>query len=622
MLSSAYPVDTLRSVLLPREDWHPFPTAADREQWEGLPAEVCDGLIAHGEEVLGHDWPPLPATRFLDFARDGNRSRYEGLSFPRRTALCRLVLAECVEGRGRFVDDLVNGVWALCEESFWGVPAHIGVQKAGSGLPDTAEPIVDLFAAETAALLAWTCYLLGPQLDAVSPLIRPRVHREMDYRILTPLTEREDFGWMGFRGGGRPNNWNPWINSNWLASALVMEADPARRLAAVAKSIRSLDNFLDPHPRDGGCDEGPGYWGRAGASVFDCLELLRSATDGRVDLYGESLIQEIGRFIYRIHTDGEYFVNFADASALVVPPPAVVFGYGKRIGDERLQALGAWLARTPGEVKRESLGRILAGLFDFPDFRATEALPPLPRDAWLNEIQVMVARDRSGSPEGLFLAAKGGHNAESHNHNDVGSFIVYTDGKPLLIDAGVETYSRKTFSRQRYEIWTMQSAFHSLLPTVDGVMQAPGGQFAARDVTYSSNDTSAELTLDLAGAYPPEAGLKSWVRTLTFTRGEDIRIADRYELSKPAGEIALCLLTPCVVEMGEGEIALRQTAIGEGRQTGAGVVTYEGNVEASVEELPLEDGRLRAVWGERLSRVVFRVREPGLTGTFAVRVSG
>ncbi|NCO91503.1 MAG: heparinase [Armatimonadetes bacterium CG_4_10_14_3_um_filter_66_18] len=620
MLTAAYPLNTLRALLLPWEDWHPFPTAADRQPWEALPAEVRDALIARGEEALETDWPPLPATRFLDFARDGNRSRYEGLSFPRRSMLCRWVLAECVEGRGRFVDDLVNGVWAICEESFWGVPAHIGAQRAGSGLPDTAEPIVDLFAAETAALLAWTCYLLGPQLDAVSPLVRPRVHREMDYRILTPLMEREDFGWMGFGGGGRPNNWNPWINSNWLTSALLMEPDPERRLAAVAKSMRSLDCFLDPHPRDGGCDEGPGYWGRAGASVFDCLELLRSATNGRIDLYDQSLVQEIGRFIYRIHLDGEYFVNFADASALVVPPPTVVFGYGKRIGDERLQALGSWLARTPGEVKRESLGRVLAGLFDFPALRSTEAQPPLPRDAWLNEIQVMVARDRAGSPAGLCLAAKGGHNAESHNHNDIGSFVVYADGKPLLIDAGVEAYNRKTFSHQRYEIWTMQSAFHSLLPTVDGIMQAPGGQFAARDVTYSSSDTAAELTLDLAGAYPPEAGLKSWVRTLTFARGEEVRITDRYELSKPVGEIMLGLLTPCEVALGEGEIALRQTAIDDGRQAGSGLVTYGENVEPSVEVLKLEDSRLRAVWGERLSRVVFRVREPGSAGVLAFRV--
>ncbi|MFN2155857.1 MAG: heparinase II/III family protein, partial [Anaerolineae bacterium] len=130
-----------------------------------------------------------------------------------------------------------------------------------------------------------------------------------------------------------------------------------------------------------------------------------------------------------------------------------------------------------------------------------------------------------------------GHNAESHNHNDVGNFIVYVDGKPLVVDAGVETYSRKTFSPQRYEIWTMQSAYHSLLPTVDGIMQAPGGEFAARSVEYAADDDGAQFSLDIAGAYPQEAGIKTWARTIDFQRGEQVEIVDLYELATPANEI-------------------------------------------------------------------------------------
>jgi hypothetical protein len=110
---------------------------------------------------------------------------------------------------------------------------------------------------------------------------------------------------------------------------------------------------------------------------------------------------------------------------------------------------------------------------------AIDPVPPLPRDVWLPEIQVMLARDQVGSSERLCLAAKGGHNAESHNYNDVGNFIVYIDGKPAIVDAGVETYTRKTFSAERYTIWPMQSGYHSLLPTVDGLMQSPGRAFAA-----------------------------------------------------------------------------------------------------------------------------------------------
>ncbi|MCZ6634983.1 MAG: heparinase, partial [bacterium] len=175
MLSQRYLEETLKSALIPRAAWSPFPTADDREYWADLPESVRNAHITRGEKCLNFEWPSVPAVRFLDYVRDGNRSRYERLSFGRRNALASLVIAECMEEKGRFLDDIANGIWCICEESFWGVPAHIGVQKAGRGLPDITEQIVDLFAAETSALLAWSVYLLGSRIDTVSPLIRPRI---------------------------------------------------------------------------------------------------------------------------------------------------------------------------------------------------------------------------------------------------------------------------------------------------------------------------------------------------------------------------------------------------------------------------------------------------------------
>jgi len=117
--------------------------------------------------------PALPATLFLDYARTGNRGRFESAMFARRDRLHALVLAECVENKGRFLDAIADTAWAIAEESSWTVPAHQGAQRAPGGLPDTTEPVVDLFSAQTAHSLAWTCYLLGNGLDAVSPLLRP-----------------------------------------------------------------------------------------------------------------------------------------------------------------------------------------------------------------------------------------------------------------------------------------------------------------------------------------------------------------------------------------------------------------------------------------------------------------
>ena len=612
LLSGAYTPARLAAILLPREQWRPFPAAADRAAWEGLPPDARTALIDSGARQLNSEWPPLPATLLLGYVRTGNRSNYERVRGVRRDRLRELVIAECLEGQGRFVDDIVNGAWTTCEETFWGVPAHLSMQKAGSGLPDAAEPIVDLFAAETASLLAWTDYLVGPQLDKVSRLIRERIRLEVDRRILTPSLERDDFSWMGF-AGRQVNNWNPWISSNWLTSALLLERDGKRRCAAVHKILRVLDNFLGSYHEDGGCDEGPGYWDRAGGSLFDCLELLHSASRGALDFYQVPLVQEIGRYIYRVHIKDNYFINFADASARVNLWGDLVFRYGQRVGDRRMEALGAFSAarQREGFGRAGSIGRQLPALFNLAVFRKAPASEPLLRDAWMPGIQVMAARLKEGSAEGLYLAAQGGHNAESHNHNDVGNFVVYAGGKPLFIDVGVETYTAKTFSSQRYEIWTMQSAYHNL-PTIDGVMQRAGREYAASEVAYRSDDRAAEFSLNIARAYPPEAGLDFWKRTLRLDRvKKQVEVLDSYALKKPAAKITLSLMTPLkVVQSGSGELDL-----------GIARLLYDGRaLAATTEEIRVEDGRLRSVWGDRLYRIQLTAERPPVRSAWTLRI--
>jgi len=365
LLKHACSMKRLRSTLISREEYQPFPTVNDRQSWNSLPVGIQQILVSRGEKGLNYDWPDLPATLFLGYVRTGNRTLYQNQRSARRNMLCGLVIAECVEAEGRFMDDIINGLWTICEESYWGVPAHLGMQKAGSGLPDVREPTVDLFAAETASLLSWTSYLLDFKLDEVSPLIRERIYQELDQRIFTPCLERDDFWWMGF-SGEKVNNWNPWCNSNWLTSVLLMEKNDEKRFQAIGKIINSLDHFINIYPDDGGCDEGPGYWNRAGGSLFECLELLHGATDGALDIFDEHLIREIGRYIYRVHIGGNYFINFADASALVNISSNLAYRYGKCIGDDYLTAFASYSAQRDDQgriVVTGNMSRQLSALF-------------------------------------------------------------------------------------------------------------------------------------------------------------------------------------------------------------------------------------------------------------------
>ena len=627
-LAGDHPVEKLRSELLPQPDWKPFPKFPDRDAWAALPEAGRKHLVKLGEEALDRTVPALPATLYLEFARNGNRSRFEAVYFERREILQALTLAECVEAKGRFRDAIANALWAICEESTWCVPAHIGAQKSGVGLPDTAEPIVDLFAAETGVSIAWTLYLLGPELDRVSTRLRGRAERELANRILTPVFERDNFGWMALnvtRPDHRPNNWTPWIAASVLTTALTSEPDADRRTRITHKMLRSLDGFLKFYPADGGCDEGPGYWTRAGGSLLDCLDLLHSATGGKIDVFREPLIQEIGRFIYRVHIDGEYYIPVGDCPARLTPEHDLVFRYGKRIQDPNLLALAAGGASAAAVLgKGYSFGRRLYAVFDLAEILA---LPqhgePLVRDVWLpsQDMQLMAARSRPGSSDGLYVAAWGSHNAQSHNHNDVGNFLVFANGRPVFVDVGAPAYTAQTFSSRRYEIWAFQSAFHNL-PTINGAMQSAGRQYAARSVQCQTNDVFAELQMDIGAAYPPSAQVNRWVRTVRLTRGESVEITDTFQLKAATGETSQNLITPLEPNTDQpGKIRLRAAASTGKRAVNISLEFDSALLAPSVEPIDLSDNRLARSWGKRFYRIILRPKQPALHDTWKLRLA-
>ncbi|PYP51476.1 MAG: hypothetical protein DMD45_07970 [Gemmatimonadetes bacterium] len=612
LLTGGLSESAVAAALLPAAQWHPYPTIRERADWEAVPQEIRAGFVRQAQQYLSTTWERIPATVTLQYIRNGNRSNYDATNTRQREKLATLVLAEVFENQGRFLDDIANGIWAISEQTYWGSTAHLGMQRAGNGLPDVTEPIVDLFAAETGALLAWTDYLLGDRLDKVSPLLRKRIRTEVNRRVLTPAFERDDFWWMGFGERKNVNNWNPWINSNWLASVLLLEPDPQRRSASVYKIMRSLDNFINVYPDDGASDEGPGYWGRAGASLFDNLELLRSATNGTVDIYRSPLVRNMGQYIYRVYIKDEYFVPMGDASAKITPDAELVYQYGKRIGDPVMQGFGALLAQRRGPYRpgSSSPGRILPALLVASEIASAHVSEPLLGSVWLADLQLMAARSAANSGVGLYVAAWGGHNAQSHNHNDVGNFIVYGDGKPVLIDVGVETYSAKTFSAQRYEIWTMQSAYHNL-PTINGMMQGAGREFQAKDVSFGETANRVTFSADIASAYPTEAAVRRWQRRVTLDRKASVvQLEDRYELKEWKEPVRLSLMTSLRVDTSRP---------GEVRVGDHYVIAYDARtLSAAAEEIPLSDEHLRSVWGDRVARLVLTTQGTALQGGYQV----
>lgn len=623
LLSSKYSLEELKR-LLPASNVLGIPKIDDRQSWGEADQEILKANFEKALSMTDYEWKPIPATVTLMFVRTGNRSVYESISFGKRSALFTFLLAELYENKGRFIDQILDGVWSICEESYWGVPAHLGQGHGGSGLPDVEDPYVDLFNAETACMLSWVDYLVGSRLEKISKHVRPRIANEIEKRLFIPAMSW-DHPWMraNSKTGRRPNNWNPWICSNWLCSALLMEKDHNRKAEMVNRILDVLDEFLTPYPNDGGCDEGPGYWNAASASLYDNLELLNFATNNAFAyIYDNEKIKNMGRFIYRAQISDTYFLNFADASPKITPDGALVWRFGRDIQDEEMMRFGAYYRNNQRTGIRTQTFRIFFELFSHKEFSQTEAGLPLPKDVWLPDTEVLIARDKAGTTDGFFMAVKGGHNDESHNHNDIGNFVVYYDGLPLIIDVGSGTYTAKTFSSKRYDIWYNCSDYHNC-PTINGKTQLPGKNYKAGNLSHNITKSRTEMRLDISKSYPEDAGINSCYRTVTLNRGKNVSVQDIYSLDK-VGTLNNHLMTCWPVEIkSDGEILIQYRSKQD--EIVPFIVKYDSSewdvsIEKVTSDTP-EDKGVIGRWGkDTIRRISLTAKQPKAKGTCAFRI--
>ena len=554
-----------------------LPQAGDTFWRDSIPTEMRQSYISYGEQYADKSWTVLPWTVFAENKITGNRVNYEGICFEKRRQLAALVMAEVMEGKGRFISDIINGLGSFCEETWWGIPAHYS-----KPIPLTELQEVDLFNAETASLIVWTRYMLEKQLDAFSPELCQRIDHEIERRILQPTVEK-NYWW---KTAGM--NWNPWICSNWLVCVLICEKDEARKAEAIRQIRQATQAFIDAYPEDGGCDEGPGYWDRAAASMFEIMRLLDFGST-------EPKVQRMAAYAYKTYIGNDYCVCFADAHEnKAVQQVNIVYPFGLWLNDKTMREFGAWLGRqkqvltNPAALFDKSgnfptLGRELFFLRHIREFMAEQPHEPLLEDVWLADLQIMTARRGN-----LYVAMKGGHNGENHNHNDVGSFIVYSQGEPLFIDPAVGEYTAQTFGKGRYDIWTMQSQYHNL-PQINGTDQKDGKAFAARVVSHKNG----QLTLDIAAAYPQEAAVRSWKRTVS-ARATGISVVEDYELNACHQPVRLMLMALSPAALQHLHYDKRQ-------------------LEATVEDLSDKlDPVLQKMWGQQMFRIVLTAKSAKL----------
>ncbi|UFU02619.1 heparinase II/III-family protein [Ruania suaedae] len=581
-------------------------------RWE--PGPDLDQLIGLAEEEQAEPWPSPQASHYARFTRDGDRSSHEDRVRGRQARLTRAAVRAAAAPPDRLVpllDEVADGVLLLCEQTSWCWVAHDPAPARTGTVVPPIDPWLDLGAGEIAAQLAWVDRLLGPALDEHYPGLRVRMRAEAGARVLHPFLD-QDWPWFG----EDMNNWCPWICGNVIAAAVQLMVPSERRSAVVAKAVVGLDRYLRTIPADGSVDEGYGYWWEGVGRALEALDLLERVTAGALTAAGLPVIGATVAFPHRMHLGGPWHVNVADSSAQPQTnvPWHVLERWARRVGDDDAERY----ARSRGSAVGISadwpmnLARVI-GALDAPiEADRVIAEPPLPAQVWLPDLQLGLVREQAGSARGLTLVLKGGHNGEGHNHQDVGSVIVASDGVPVLVDPGRLTYRAGMFGPQRYEFWAMQSQWHNV-PVVAGHQQEAGRDARALEMTF--DEQQATIGLDLARVHDVPL-LRHWHREARWERSE-VLLTDRWEFAAmPERPSALHLMLA-------GEVTLTGTRADIVPLEGANPVrlAWSGDVTgADLEDMPLEDPLMSEVWGERLTRLRLHLA-PSARGEAVLRIT-
>ena len=599
--------EQLKQILMKNQSWIPYPAYNDRAGWDALLGEKYKtALIREGEKLLNYEWLLVRATDYLEFERTGNRYVMQDRLNKNRSAINSLMFAELAEGKGRFIDQLINGVYLSCEITSWVYSAHLSRQSNHRSLPDFREQVIDLSAGGYGAMLSWVYYYFHESFDKVNPSISIYLRQTLQERILDAYMNNDSEWWLAFnwKPGIVINNWNPWCNSNVLQCFLLLENDLDKLTKGVWRTMQSEDKFINFVKEDGACEEGPSYWQHAAGKLYDYLQILFDGTAGKVSLFQEPMIRRMGEYISRSYIGNGWVANFADASAKGGGDAQLIYRYGRAVGSDEMMHFAAYLMK--GRRSSVQLGgdtfRSFQTLLFCNELEKTVASHDVPPCTWYPETEFCYLTNK----EGWFLAAKGGFNNESHNHNDVGSFSLYVNTTPILIDAGVGTYTRQTFGKERYTIWTMQSNYHNL-PVINGIPQSYGQQYKATDVICRPGRRF--FSANIAKAYPEEAAINRWIRS--YSLGDrQLTVTDDFSLKSGKIPNQINFLTWGKVGISvPGKVSIEA----QGQKV---VIDYPRNLSVSLETIELKDIRLSRVWGGEIYRIVFKDKEIRTTGSY------
>lgn len=517
------------------------------------------------------DIPVIKRSAYRNYARVGDREVPQAAAGRRRRELNRAYLALWLDHPKADVDYLQDLLWAYCDQWTWVMAAHEARQ-------------IDLGSAAITATLAEILHVVGDRLEQE---VVERVTQEIDRRTFQVFSDYQHLdGWETVR-----MNWNHVCNGEIIRAALYQVTDPNQLARLTHAAIQNLTYALDGFASDGGCEEGPGYWGYGFGHYLSVAHALYQKTNGALDLFDGDRIDAICRYPLAAHIKDHLRSTFADSSHGYIPLQAAMIINQHKDMPELYSLCDAHRDRSlkPGSIHE-------LGMYD----GQKRSGKPDPKDYFLPGLGQVKLRSKPG-PKSLTLMAIAGHNGVPHNHNDIGSFILHRGDTLWLTDPGGPIYNRKTFGPDRYDIIFCNSLGHSV-PVVNGHLQQPGASYSGTIRVEGLNRKGEKRAIvEMAGAYPKGA-VKTLTRTFVLdSEANRLSLEDEYTFARKPRSVEEAFITFENVTVAKGG---KSVQIGPKRKGITLSAAQPGRFRVAAQEEASREGRT----GQIIQRITFEPR--------------
>lgn len=511
-------------------------TYKDRGYWDSMRSNPkAKELLQQASLEIDQPMPTFVDSLYLHLNATGVRLPGENMMNARYTYLWKLVLAECLENKKRFLPAIEKGIIELCNQKPWSIPAHDRSLQNYHG----TDYYVDLVVATAGNSLAQCVYLLD---DKLSMETRARVQCAFREKIFRPiyrcLEATKPFYWFKVT-----NNWNSVCLAGVTGAALALLPDKAERAFFIAAAEKYHEYGMKGYADDGYCSEGVGYYNYGFRAYILLREEVCRATQGKIDFFRTPKFARIAQYGKKIQMQNGICPAYSDCR-IGLSPDWFITNYCDNV-----------LATAPYKEN-----------YHFPkgDNLSLNLIEFFPKQAWKMELTddirqalqaetdtlhsyyeqagILVCRPTSDALCRMAISVKGGHNAENHNHNDVGSYAVALGKETMAGDQGGPfSYPGDYFNAQATEKYKSKGSFGHPVPLVDGRQQASGRKAQGIVTQKQLTDTQDVFRINFTSAYPG-SGLNELTRTFTYDRTEtgSFAISDDFTAQAPiAFETAL-----------------------------------------------------------------------------------